>query len=392
MKQTQLLYPEAAQVTLLLNNKHLSNSPLGIYIHIPFCNKKCSYCNFYSGVVEAKRVAEYLKALIKEIKTWGGKICRPVNSVYIGGGTPSVLGADIALVLNAVRDSFHLLKDSEITVELNPEKDCEDFLYSAYNFGANRLSIGLQSANDDELDLLGRRHKAKDAENTVLKARKIGFKNISLDIMLGLPDSNIKKLENSLLFLKDLNPEHISAYILKLEEKTALSKRYDLNFPDSDEISEQYLFMCKYLESIGYSHYEISNFAKEDKESCHNLKYWQCEEYLGIGPAAHSFLDGRRFFYPADMKEFINSPKTVFDSLGGEIDEYIMLNLRLKKGLSFDNLFKLYGFTLSEDLKKFINMLESKNLAQFKNNTLFLTADGMLVSNTVITELLERIL
>ena len=392
MKQTQLLYPEAAQVTLLLNNKHLSNSPLGIYIHIPFCNKKCSYCNFYSGVVEAKRVAEYLKALIKEIKTWGGKICRPVNSVYIGGGTPSVLGADIALVLNAVRDSFHLLKDSEITVELNPEKDCEEFLYSAYNFGANRLSIGLQSANDDELDLLGRRHKAKDAENTVLKARKIGFKNISLDIMLGLPDSNIKKLENSLLFLKDLNPEHISAYILKLEEKTALSKRYDLNFPDSDEISEQYLFMCKYLESIGYSHYEISNFAKEDKESCHNLKYWQCEEYLGIGPAAHSFLDGRRFFYPADMKEFINSPKTVFDSLGGEIDEYIMLNLRLKKGLSFDNLFKLYGFTLNEDLKKFINLLESKNLAQFKNNTLFLTADGMLVSNTVIGELLERIL
>ena len=379
-------------MTLLLNNKHLSNSPLGIYIHIPFCNKKCSYCNFYSGVVEAKRVAEYLKALIKEIKTWGGKICRPVNSVYIGGGTPSVLGADIALVLNAVRDSFHLLKDSEITVELNPEKDCEEFLYSAYNFGANRLSIGLQSANDDELDLLGRRHKAKDAENTVLKARKIGFKNISLDIMLGLPDSNIKKLENSLLFLKDLNPEHISAYILKLEEKTALSKRYDLNFPDSDEISEQYLFMCKYLESIGYSHYEISNFAKEDKESCHNLKYWQCEEYLGIGPAAHSFLDGRRFFYPADMKEFINSPKTVFDSLGGEIDEYIMLNLRLKKGLSFDNLFKLYGFTLNEDLKKFINLLESKNLAQFKNNTLFLTDDGMLVSNTVIGELLERIL
>lgn len=373
-----------------MHNSLKSAEALGIYIHIPFCAKRCSYCNFYSACAEQNTIDKYLDALISEIKNWGGKICRPVASLYTGGGTPSVLKDKISLVLDAARQSFNLLPDAEITVEMNPEENPEAFLNAAKSSGANRLSIGMQSANEDELLLLGRRHTNAEVKSAVKKAKAMGFNNISVDIMTGLPQSNDEKLRKTLEFAVSLDIEHISAYILKLEPKTRL---YSKNLPliDADTTAGQYLLVCDFLKNHGFSHYEISNFAKSGFEGRHNLKYWRCEEYIGIGPSAHSFFEGKRFFYDSDLKGFIRHPEIIEDGEGGGIDEFIMLSLRLKSGLSFAKLKSLYKTEPSDNLYEFIKMLCLQNLAKFENNTLSLTNEGMLVSNTIITEILERI-
>lgn len=373
-----------------MHNSLKSAEALGIYIHIPFCAKRCSYCNFYSACAEQNTIDKYLDALISEIKNWGGKICRPVASLYIGGGTPSVLKDKISLVLDAARQNFNLLPDAEITVEMNPEENPDAFLNAAKSSGANRLSIGMQSANEDELLLLGRRHTNAEVKSAIKKAKAIGFNNISVDIMTGLPQSNDEKLRKTLEFAVSLDIEHISAYILKLEPKTRL---YSKNLPliDADTTAGQYLLVCEFLKNHGFSHYEISNFAKSGFEGRHNLKYWRCEEYIGIGPSAHSFFEGKRFFYDSDLKGFICHPEIIGDGEGGGIDEFIMLSLRLKSGLSFAKLKSLYKTEPSDELYEFIKMLCLQNLAKFENNTLSLTNEGMLVSNTIITEILERI-
>jgi len=364
---------------------------VGLYLHIPFCSKKCTYCNFYSACAEKSVIDDYLAALIREIEKWGGSLGRPIETLYIGGGTPSVLGEKIATVIDAVRDNFKLISDCEITVEMNPSGNTEDFLIAAKNSGVNRLSIGLQTVNSDELKFLGRTHTAIDAAKTVKLARQLGFSNISLDLMLGLPNSDIKSLENSLNFITDLDVEHISAYILKVEEKTALSKM-NLDFLDDDSVAEQYLYACEYLEKKGYTHYEISNFSKKGFESRHNTKYWLSEEYLGIGAAAHSFLDTERFFYDANLKEFIKNPAIIKDGIGGDYQEYFMLALRLKEGIDIHQYEKKFGIVLSDTFYNFLELLKKQELLAYENGRIWLTDKGMLLSNTVIIELLERII
>ncbi|MBR4073516.1 MAG: radical SAM family heme chaperone HemW [Clostridia bacterium] len=364
----------------------------GLYIHIPFCAKKCAYCNFYSACVTETVFESYFQALIKEIRKWGGSLGRPFETVYIGGGTPSLLGERIIPLMWAIRESFNILPNAEITAEMNPDGDYQLFLTAAQKAGVNRISIGAQSGIDSELALLGRTHSSYDTKKAFFAAREAGFKNISLDLMTGLPDSSINSLKTSLDFLGDLNPEHISTYILKIEEKTKLSMCKGLNLPDEDAQAEQYLFTCKYLEEKGYSHYEISNFSKQGFEGRHNLKYWQCEEYLGIGPAAHSFIDGKRFFYPANLKGFINNPHTEADGEGGGCEEYFMLNLRLKKGINLIEFSCKFGITIHSDLYDYLHLLQKEGLIKLKQDTLSLTDEGMLVSNTVITEILERLI
>jgi oxygen-independent coproporphyrinogen-3 oxidase len=227
-------------------------------------------------------------------------------------------------------------------------------------------------------------------KETVLMARELGFSNISLDLMLGLPNSTPETLEKSLAAITDLSPQHISAYILKIEPNTVFYKTENsLNLPDEDKTAAQYLQMCEFLEGNGYSHYEISNFAKVGFESRHNLKYWHCEEYLGIGPSAHSFLDGKRFYYPRDLKAFINEGEPVFDGLGGEWEEYIMLQLRLKEGLNLTALEKRYGKTLSAHTLRKIRLLEKNGLVTTGHNSVSLTNNGFLLSNAIISEILE---
>lgn len=369
--------------------KFLTDS-LGLYLHIPFCRKKCRYCDFYSGISEESVVDRYTEALIKNIKQWGGKINRPIDTVYFGGGTPSLLNHRLIKVMDEINHSFFLENNAEITLELNPEGDTSEILENAKKAGINRLSIGVQSGNDEELIALGRTHSFKDAENTVKTARKLGFFNISLDLMIGLPDSDMNSLLKSLEKITELEPEHISAYILKIEPKTVFySMEENLNLPDDDEVSEQYLFMCSYLEAKGYSHYEISNFAKENRESIHNLKYWLGKDYLGLGPSAHSFLNNERFYYPKDLRGYIAGNEVLKDCGGYGIEEYIMLRLRLKGGIVFEEFKKLFGNEVLEKLIKKSSLFEKAGYININENSINLTDRGMLLSNSIITELLE---
>ena len=363
--------------------KFLTN-PLGLYIHIPFCEKKCNYCDFYSAFYNKDTLSVYFKALKGEIKKWGGTIHRPIDTIYIGGGTPSLLGESIITLAECIRKNFCVLDDAEFTVEVNPSSS-DNFLRYAKQAGANRLSIGVQSGSDETLKVLGRTHTTLDAAVTVKKARELGFDNISLDLMIALPDSSADTLRNDINFILSLNPEHISSYILKIEQNTAFSKKYDtLNLPDDDDTAEQYLYMCKALGESGYNHYEISNFSRDCKQSRHNIKYWIGEDYLGIGPAAHSCLDGKRFYYPRDLRGFIKNPQTVYDGESGGNEEKLMLGLRLSSGV---DLSKIYD-EIPQNIIEKIDLLKKAGYIKADLPYISLTDSGMLISNSIISELL----
>ena len=367
-------------------------NPAGLYLHIPFCEKKCKYCDFYSSFVTDELLDNYTIALINAIKEWGGNFRRPINTIYFGGGTPSLLSHRLDSVLKAVYEAFCVDENPEITLELNPCGDVEEILKHAKTAGVNRLSIGMQSGIDAELKILGRTHTAEDTIKTVKLAREMGFNNISLDIMLGLPFSSNDTLLESLELLKELNPEHISAYMLKIEENTAFWREKEkLSLPNDDETAEQYLLMCSFLEQNGYNHYEISNFCKENMLSRHNLKYWECSDYLGIGPAAHSFVGGKRFYYPRDLKAFLKGNSPLPDGEGGSSEEYIMLRLRLKEGISIFDYKSQFNRDLPQNFFSKCRLFEKSGFMQVKEDCINLTDNGMLLSNTIITELLECI-
>lgn len=378
------MYPEAAPVSYL-------TKPFSIYIHIPFCIKKCAYCSFYSVAASDEMQKAYCDKIIGELKKRGGQTTRPVCSVYFGGGTPSLLKTEyLTAILRAVFDNFNVENDAEITLEANPADDMGKMLFALRKAGFNRISFGVQSANESELKLLGRRHTANDAEKAVKAARKAGFNNISLDLMIGLPESNFETLKTSLDFVTELRPQHISAYILKLEENTPLYLNAEnLRMPDDDTTAYQYHYMCSYLKTKGYSHYEISNFAKPGFESRHNNSYWTLRDYLGFGPSAHSFFEGRRFYYENDLKKYLDCPTEIFDGEGGTAEEYIMLGLRLKSGISESRYKELYGVGFSENFKKKAELLAKNGLLTLNGDTVTLTERGMLVSNSIIAELEE---
>lgn len=386
MKLTLLQFREAAQVLSLINS-------LGIYIHIPFCATKCTYCSFYSFKPDEALMDKYTSCIINELEKWGTEIKRPISSVYLGGGTPTVLGGKrLRSILNAVNRFFNLMPMAEITVEANPGSALEETLPFLVESGCNRISLGLQSALESELKVLGRRHSAEDAANAVNLAKKHGIRNISLDLMLGLPNSSIASLKESIDFLVGLEPQHISAYILKLEEGTALFASSDaLKLPNEENCADQYLFLCDQLRNFGYEHYEISNFAKPGFKAVHNTSYWKMQEYLGLGPAAHSFLNGKRFYYPPNINEYINAPKAVFDDNGGNEQEYIMLGLRLSDGISGAEYKKLFGKELNPKIFKIAQELSSHGLATVKADNISLTDKGMLVSNSIINLFTEEI-
>lgn len=369
-------------------------APKGLYLHIPFCARKCAYCDFYSACVSDSMLDSYTESLIREIKNWGGVLRRPVfDTVYFGGGTPSLLGGRLAAVTDAVYSAFEIAPGAEITLELNPTGDRSKtygFIKTAGKSGVNRLSVGAQSGSDRELKLLGRTHSAADTLAAVSAAREAGFDNISLDLMLGLPGSDTGTLSKSIDFVLSAKPEHISAYILKIEENTYFYKmRESLSLPDDDSAADQYLYMCERLEKSGYTHYEISNFCLPGKESRHNLKYWRCCEYLGIGPSAHSFINGKRFYYPRDMKAFIKGIKPVYDGDGGDAEEYIMLRLRLAEGLDLKELESHFGIN-ADKIRKAVVPLKKAGFLKTGDSTIRLTDKGMAVSNSIITEILEN--
>ena len=368
---------------------------LSIYIHTPFCKSKCPYCDFYSARPQEESALEaYAQAVCARLAVFGEKYGhRDVGTVYFGGGTPSVLGAErLCRILQAVKAAFYVHDDAEITAECNPADVDRAFFEKLKAGGFNRISMGMQSANADELQLLGRRHTAADVEKAMRAAREAGMDNVSVDLMLALPGSNCETLKKSIDFCAQLQADHVSAYILKIEPETPCAKMADtFVLPDDDGAADQYLFMVERLRELGYAQYEISNFTKPGKESRHNLQYWRCGEYLGVGPAAHSFMAGKRFYFPRDVEGFMNGNDPVEDGEGGSFSEFAMLSLRLREGLQreacaarFPNGEGLYE-TVLQNAKRM-----PKPLVEANGDSIALTAEGFLVSNTILAEILPE--
>lgn len=367
------------------------NKNLGIYIHVPFCAQgKCPYCDFYSVAATGELKEKYITAVKRDIKNWSAKAAdRTVDTVYFGGGTPSLLGEGLARLLEYVRENFTLDNNAEITFEANPAGVSYELFFLLRQAGFNRLSLGMQSAIPRELEFLGRRHTPQKVEQAVSDAKRAGFDNISLDLMLCVPEQTKISLRKSVDFAANLSPHHISAYLLKIEEGTRFYKvKHILNLPDDDAQAEMYLEACDALESHGYKQYEISNFAFPGYESRHNLKYWNCDEYLGFGPSAHSFFDGKRFYLKRGLNDYFENYKPVDDGDGGTFEEYVMLHLRLSEGINETELFKRYGRDFSYFGTNKISALKGAGLLKSARGRLFLTQKGFLVSNSVISELL----
>ena len=363
----------------------------GIYIHIPFCKRKCPYCDFYSFKANESQKDSYLKAVLLCLKKWNDKVKDEIDTVYFGGGTPSVFGSDrISEVLSFIKMNYNLTEDAEITVECNPSSVSEKFFNEIKDAGVNRISMGMQSAVDNERLALGRLSDAVQVKNAVTMAKKAGINNISLDIMLGVPLQTMKSLDESIDFLLSLDISHISAYMLKVEEGTPFDKMGEsLVLPDEDTVTQMYLHTSKRLSSAGYNHYEISNFAKDNMQSRHNTRYWKGQDYIGIGPSAHSYFSGERFYYDRDFDSFILGKAPVYDGVGGDRDEYIMLRLRLSEGLNFAEYQEMFGEKISDDAIEKMKKYEKAGLLVIDDLGIRLTPEGFLLSNMIIGEMLE---
>lgn len=374
----------------------------GLYIHIPFCASKCSYCDFYSITGTKEEKEKYVSALIRQLKFWGDRYPERIfDTIYIGGGTPSVLDAElIERLLYSIKENFRTEHNAEITMEANPDSASKRVLKAAFLGGVNRLSFGAQSFLDDELQILGRRHKACDIDKAFYLAKECGFTNISLDIIFALPNQTQDKLDYTLSKLSELSPLHISAYGLKLEQGTPLyNKQSILKLPDEDSEYRLYTEICSFLKDRGYEHYEISNFARNGFRSRHNMRYWQGKEYLGLGPAAHSFLDGERFSYNKDIKSYISKSEkgivkpdaTEIIGRSGMLAEYIMLSLRTSEGLTFNRLSEFIDEKKLFKIRTFADKLKTNDYVSYNSDGFSLTEKGFWVSNAIIGRLLDLI-
>ena len=380
----------------LINNEKAPRK-LGLYIHIPFCRTKCLYCDFCSFVSkdEAKR-EKYVCAILNEIKARGTKEYL-VDTVYFGGGTPSLLTSEqIGRILSCIRDNFVVSDDAEITLECNPMthlNDGREYFCDLRKSGVNRLSIGVQSAVDEELKLIGRRHSFKEAKKTFSDARKSGFDNISVDLMFGIPLQTLDSLGYSLKEFISLGAEHISIYSLQLEEGTPLYKmqeRYD--FADDDTVADMQNAINSAMSEAEYSHYEISNYAKDGKESRHNSKYWKLDEYLGLGLASHSDFGGQRSENTCDMEAYLRGEYFADGREIGVLEreaEFIMLGLRMSEGISKSEFFEKFHIGFDEKYGKKIKNLEKLGYFSQNDERVSLNEQGFCVSNMILAQILD---
>lgn len=351
----------------------------GLYIHIPFCLSKCPYCDFYSVKYSEATAVKYAEKVKENLKLYNGV---HFDTVYFGGGTPILLWKEICGITEYLGDRIG--SSTEITIEANPCCTESDMLCSLKHSGVNRISFGLQSGIDSELKALGRRHNSSVGQKAVLSAKKAGFDNISADIMLGIPYQTDESLNATLEYLTSLPLSHISAYMLKIEDGTPFAEN-NLILPDEDKYAEYYLKSTEFFAGKGFAQYEISNYAKPGAESRHNLKYWRCEEYIGIGPSAHSFYGGKRFAVGRDIDDFLNSPVQstyITDEQPDGFGEWAMLRLRLAEGLDFDTALNRYGVPRQAIMDKCSKIPSSLYIAD--NDKIRLTPEGFLVSNALI--------
>ncbi len=369
----------------------------GLYFHIPFCKSRCPYCDFHTSLFKCETAEKYVAALIDEIKTgirtkeFIEKTDLSFDTVYFGGGTPSVLNPDqIGCILNTAREHYNLSPNAEITLECNPSTVDADYFKRVAAFGVNRISLGLQSANDTERRVLGRIANGDKVKFAIESAKSSGITNISLDVMLGVPEQTTESLDETINFCINADVPHISAYMLSIEDGTVFAKKQaKLKLPNEDTVCDMYEHFTKRLISAGLEHYEISNFAKNGFESKHNLKYWNCEEYLGLGAAAHSFINNKRFYFERDTDGFINGSNAVFDSFGGDEEEFIMLKLRLKKGLLNEEYKSRFGKNIPQKYLKNVEKFSKSGYIIITADGFSLTDRGMLISNYIIANIVD---
>lgn len=363
----------------------------GLYLHIPFCRGRCRYCDFFTTVTTDGGVPDaYVDALLRDFYRHAPKgpdgAPLPPSTVYFGGGTPGLLSpAQLSAILAAVRPR----PGAEVTLEANPESAGERELDGWLHAGVNRLSLGVQTARDDSLARLGRRHTAAMAQKALLAARRAGFQNISGDLMLALPGYTLAELEDTLALLADGGVQHLSAYLLKIEPGTPFGQNPPAGLPTPDQQADFYLTAIQRLENLGYHRYEISNFARPGFQGRHNLLYWDAGHYLGLGPAAHSSLCGRRFSFAPSLPRFLEDTLPPQDEGPLTAGDYIMLRLRLEDGLDENALQTRFGTALSPRQRTLLAQLAAAGLARPLANGWALTSQGLLVQNEILARLLD---
>ncbi len=362
---------------------------LGLYVHVPFCRTRCRYCDFYRVGENRARMDRFVAALEREIDGWTALRGRRVETVFLGGGTPSLLEPEeIGALLDRIARRFALAEDAEISAEANPSDLDPDRLARLRAAGVNRLSIGVQSFVDRELKLLGRRHDAARAAEVVHAARAAGFGRVSLDLMVGIPGQTDGSFAESLARAVELGTDHLSLYLLEVHEGTEmdglLRERPGL-FPGEEPQRRRYLAMRERLLAAGFRHYEISNFARPGAECRHNLRYWRCEPWLGLGPAAHSFVDGRRFAHPRDLEAWIADPLRVEELPADPAAERVFLGLRLEEGIPLETL-AAAGVSAGEARRRIARLA---GFVEEREGRLRLRPEGYLLSNPVLAELLR---
>lgn len=378
-------------------------STLGLYVHIPFCRRKCLYCDFSSYTGAEHLFPAYTTALCQQIADQGGMLRKPgVDTVYIGGGTPSILPVSLLeRILVSLADSFAIAGGAEISIEANPGTVTQEQLLQLNSLGINRLSFGVQSFNAELLAALGRIHTAADGMEAVEYAYAAGFNNVSIDLMYGLPGQTAAGFARELKTAAALNTAHISVYGLKLEAGTPLAEAYDqgrLAMPDEAEEEAMYDIMADYLPGQGLLRYEISNFARPGMECRHNLKYWQYRPYLGLGTAAHSFLNRQRTSSTTDIQEYIaavsagRSPVVMRESInrGDAMAEFIFLALRTAQGMSFTDFTRHFAVQFYEQFGIIMEELRSQGLLAADDKRLWLTEKGMKFGNIVFGSFLPN--
>lgn len=373
----------------------------GIYIHIPFCVKKCRYCDFNSYKIDVEKKKRYIKALEKEIEIYSKMDNkRKIDTIFLGGGTPSILKPDeIESIFEKLNSSFDISEDAEITMECNPGTLDEEKLNAMKKSGVNRLSIGLQAVQNDILEYIGRIHTFEEFEKTYNLVRKCGFDNVNIDLMYNLPNQREKEWMETLEKVVSLNPEHISAYSLILEEGTELCDMYErgeFTLSGDDTDIKMYRYTIDYLKENCYMQYEISNYAKPGKECRHNIIYWKCDNYIGLGAGASGYIGNRRYSNIPEVDEYnetveagklpVLSEEVLTDE--EKFEELVFMGLRMNEGVLYEDFEKISGIDIRKYRKEIIERLKKDNLIECDENRIKLTQSGREISNKVFLDII----
>ncbi len=374
----------------------METKPIGLYVHIPFCKRKCNYCDFCSVAANSELETEYIQSLIAEIESYRKEEKIKINTIFIGGGTPSLLSEELfKKIVLAIKKTFDISYDFEFTVEVNPGTITKEKIALYKSCGVNRISLGLQSIHEKEMKTLGRIHTFEEFEEAYFMIKDGLTDNINIDLMYGIPAQTKETFEKTLHTVIRLSPAHISAYGLIIEEGTPFFENKDsLPFPTEDEECDMYYMAHNILSEHGYMHYEISNYARVGMECRHNLKYWHDEEYIGVGIAAHSYYRSKRYSNTEEFSEYFSDPCAKYISedefkITKDPFEYAMLSLRLSEGFSLLEYKNLFGTDFTKGKENLIKLYTEEGFITIKNDRISLTPKGFYLSNTIMSNLID---